>query len=185
MIPFIRATCQCDASGRIFALVPAWHENGGVPAGGDWRTSREEQDMSSEVKSFLPTQAWEFSQSNQRVVMIDVRSSMEFLFVGHPQGSIHVPWIDAPDWTVNANFVTEVRKVMLGGIGTGVHGDDAPVILICRSGKRSLEAGKLLVENGFKEVYNIEEGFEGELDESHHRSTKGGWRYHGLPWEQC
>ena len=29
------------------------------------------------------------------------------------------------------------------------------------------------------------EGFEGELDENHHRSTLGGWRFRGLPWEQC
>jgi rhodanese-related sulfurtransferase len=146
---------------------------------------QEEERMNYEVKSFSPTQAWEFSEKNQRAVIIDVRSSMEYLFVGHPQGSVHVPWIDAPDWTVNPNFVTEVRKVMLGGIGTGVHAGDAPVILICRSGKRSLEAGKLLIESGFVDVYNIDEGFEGELDESHHRSTVGGWRYHNLPWEQC
>ena len=26
---------------------------------------------------------------------------------------------------------------------------------------------------------------QGELDETHHRSTLGGWRFHGLPWEQC
>ena len=141
--------------------------------------------MTYEMKSFSPTQAWEFSENNQRAVMIDVRSSMEYLFVGHPQGSVHVPWIDAPEWTVNPNFVTEVRKVMLGGIGIGVHAGDAPVILICRSGKRSLEAGKLLIGSGFKEVYNVEEGFEGELDASHHRSKTGGWRFHGLPWEQC
>jgi rhodanese-related sulfurtransferase len=62
---------------------------------------------------------------------------------------------------------------------------DAPVVLICRSGKRSLEAGNLLISKGFKEVYNVSEGFEGELDEQHHRSTNGGWRFHGLPWEQC
>ena len=141
--------------------------------------------MTGEVKSISPSKAWDLAQNNQRVVMIDVRSSMEYLFVGHPQGSIHVPWIDAPDWTVNANFITEVRKVMLGGIGMGAHAGDAPVILICRSGKRSMEAGKLLIKNEFTEVYNIDEGFEGELDESHHRSTVGGWRFHGLPWEQC
>jgi rhodanese-related sulfurtransferase len=141
--------------------------------------------MESTVKTLNPNEAWELLESNQRVVMIDVRSSMEFLFVGHARGSVHVPWIDAPTWTVNPNFVTEVRKVMLGGIGMGEHGDDAPVVLICRSGKRSLEAGKLLINNGFTEVYNVIEGFEGELDEHHHRSTVGGWRYHGLPWEQC
>ena len=141
--------------------------------------------MSYKVKSFSPTEAWEFAHKNQSVVIIDVRSSMEYLFVGHPQGSVHVPWIDAPDWTVNEHFVTEVRKVMLGGVGIGTHTNDAPVILICRSGKRSLEAGKLLIKNGFTEVYNVDEGFEGELDETHHRSTLGGWRHHGLPWEQC
>ena len=141
--------------------------------------------MTVMVQTLTPVEAWEMLEANQRVVMIDVRSSMEFLFVGHPRGSVHVPWIDAPSWTVNADFITEVRKVMLGGIGIGEHGDDAPVVLICRSGKRSLEAGKLLIKNGFTTVYNIEEGFEGELDEAHHRSTVGGWRFHGLPWEQC
>ena len=141
--------------------------------------------MTAEVKTVSPIKAWELMRENQRAVLIDVRSSMEYLFVGHARGSVHVPWIDAPSWTVNPNFVTEVRKVMLGGIGIGEHADDAPVLLICRSGKRSLEAGKLLIENGFMEVYNIAEGFEGELDSQHHRSTTGGWRYHGLPWEQC
>lgn len=141
--------------------------------------------MAAEVKTVTPVEAWEMMQGNQRVVMIDVRSSMEYLFVGHPRGSVHVPWIDAPSWTVNPNFITEVRKVMLGGIGIGEHADDAPVLLICRSGKRSLEAGKLLINNGFTEAYNVAEGFEGELNEHHQRSTVGGWRYHSLPWEQC
>ena len=141
--------------------------------------------MASKVKSMEPGEAWELLEKNQRVVMIDVRSSMEYLFVGHPRGSVHVPWIDAPEWTVNPDFISEIRKVMLGGVGLGEHGGDAPVVLICRSGKRSLEAGKLLIENGFTEVYNVVEGFEGDLDEQHHRSTLGGWRHHGLPWEQC
>jgi rhodanese-related sulfurtransferase len=130
-------------------------------------------------------EAYRLVEKDQRVVLIDVRSSMEFLFVGHPRGSVHVPWIDEPDWIVNPDFVTEVRKVMLGGVGMDDHDSDAPVVLICRSGKRSLEAGKLLIENGFMQVYNVSEGFEGELDDSHHRSTLGGWRFHGLPWEQC
>ena len=141
--------------------------------------------MSSEVLSVTPVEAYRLVEKDQRVVLIDVRSSMEFLFVGHPRGSVHVPWIDEPDWIVNPDFVTEVRKVMLGGVGMDDHDSDAPVVLICRSGKRSLEAGKLLIENGFMQVYNVSEGFEGELDDSHHRSTLGGWRFHGLPWEQC
>lgn len=141
--------------------------------------------MTAEVQSINPSQAWELIQQDPRTVLIDVRSSMEYLFVGHPRGSVHVAWIDAPEWTVNPHFVTEVRQVMLGGVGLEEHDRDAPVVLICRSGKRSLEAGKLLIENGFNVVYNVDEGFEGELDEDHHRSSMGGWRYRGLPWEQC
>jgi rhodanese-related sulfurtransferase len=141
--------------------------------------------MSNKVKTLMPAQAWKLLEESPRAVLIDVRSSMEYLFVGHPRGSVHVAWIDEPDWVVNPHFLTEVRKVMLGGIGVEEHRSDAPVLLICRSGKRSLEAGKLLIDNGFNEVYNVAEGFEGELDELHHRSTTGGWRFHGLPWEQC
>jgi len=117
--------------------------------------------------------------------MIDVRSDMEFLFVGHHVGAIHIPWIDYPAWRLNPDFVTEVRKLVLGGVCYEKHKSGVPILLICRSGKRSLEAGNLLVKEGFCDVYNVAEGFEGELDEMHHRSTRGGWRFHGLPWEQC
>lgn len=137
------------------------------------------------VKPLTPQAAWQLLQDNPRAVLIDVRSNMEYLFVGHPVGSVHVPWIDEPEWVVNPHFVTEVRKVLLGGVSCDEDEGCAPVVLICRSGKRSHAAGELLVQEGFHDVYNITEGFEGELDEHHHRSTVGGWRYHGLPWQQC
>ena len=138
-----------------------------------------------EVKTISPQEAWEIMQKEPRTVMIDVRSDMEFLFVGHPVGAIHIPWIDYPDWRLNPDFVTEVRKLVLGGICYEKPNSGVPILLICRSGKRSLEAGHLLIKEGFCDVYNVAEGFEGELDERHHRSTLGGWRFHGLPWEQC
>jgi len=47
------------------------------------------------------------------------------------------------------------------------------------------EAGEFLEQHGFPDVYNVLYGFEGELDEHHHRSTHNGWRFDGLPWEQC
>jgi len=133
-----------------------------------------------------PNQAWDLIEQEPRTILIDIRSTMEYLFVGHPKGAVHIPWIDEPEWTINPHFVTEVRKLLLGGAvcpddGTGC----ASVILICRSGKRSLEAGKTLQEAGLRRIFHVSEGFEGDLDESHHRSTRGGWRFHGLPWEQC
>jgi rhodanese-related sulfurtransferase len=136
--------------------------------------------MSEEVKSLTPKEAFKFLQEHSNALFVDVRSNMEYLFVGHPAGSIHIPWIDEPDWTINPHFVTQVRQAILGGASGA-----APVVLICRSGVRSLEAGRALVAAGVKDVYNVSEGFEGALDDRHHRSSVGGWRYHGLPWEQC
>ncbi len=142
------------------------------------------------IISINSQKAWQKLQDNPKAVLIDVRSEMEFLFIGHPKGAIHVPWIDEPDWEINPHFAADVRKLMLGGVISDHESKDCqieavPVVLICRSGRRSLEAGKVLIKNGFSEVYNISDGFEGPLDAEHHRSTLDGWRFHNLPWEQC
>ena len=136
-------------------------------------------------KGLTPQQAWNLLQEDPQAVLVDIRSAMEYLFVGHPKGAVHIPWIDEPEWTINPHFVTDIRKLLLGGIICTPDQSCAPIILICRSGKRSLEAGKKLLEAGFSQVLHVDEGFEGELDEEHHRSTRGGWRFRGLPWEQC
>jgi rhodanese-related sulfurtransferase len=142
--------------------------------------------MSSEHPgSLTPEEAMRMLEEHPQAVLVDIRSSMEFLFVGHPKGAVHVAWIDEPDWVVNPHFTTEIRKLLLGGAICDTDNPCAPVILICRSGKRSLEAGKTLLRDGLKAVYHVDEGFEGDLDENHHRSSKGGWRFRGLPWEQC
>jgi len=137
------------------------------------------------VKSLTPQQAWQMLQDDPRALLVDIRSTMEYLFVGHPTGAVHVAWIDEPDWTVNPDFETEIRKLLLGGAVCTQESPCAPIILICRSGKRSLEAGKVLLEAGMQNVFHIDEGFEGDLDEHHHRSSIGGWRLRELPWEQC
>lgn len=142
-------------------------------------------DYHNKLGSLSPQQAWELFQQDHRAVLVDVRSSMEYLFVGHPKGAVHIAWIDEPDWTVNPHFATEIRQLMLGGMSCEPGEQCAPIILICRSGKRSKEAGHLLIKEGIENVYNVDEGFEGELDASHQRSTVGGWRFRGLPWEQC
>lgn len=138
----------------------------------------------AKVQSLTPNQAWDMLQSHPSAILVDVRSHMEFLFIGHPVGAVNIPWIDEPDWKINPRFAAEVRQLILGGLSHG-QGDDVPVLLICRSGKRSLEAGEQLCVDGFRRVFNVLDGFEGELDDKHHRSSLAGWRHAGLPWEQC
>lgn len=123
-------------------------------------------------------------QSDPGVVLIDVRSDMEFLMIGHPKGAVNVPLIDAPDWTVNEQFVANVRKALLGRVSSRYRSAN-PVLLICRSGNRSQQAAALLSEEGVREIHIVEGGFEGPLNDTHQRNTVSGWRFEGLPWEQC
>jgi len=58
------------------------------------------------------------------------------------------------------------------------------VLLLCRSGKRSALAAEAATKAGFAHVFNVLEGFEGELNEARQRGTGDGWRFRGLPWVQ-
>jgi rhodanese-related sulfurtransferase len=130
------------------------------------------------VKHLTPRQAWDYLQANRHALFVDVRMEIEYLYVGHPPGVVHVPWYEYPEMQPNpSRFVEQVRREA---------GDDAlrPVVLICRSGKRTVEAGLALEAAGHAEVVNVLHGFEGELDEHFQRGRLNGWRHDGLPWEQ-
>ena len=131
------------------------------------------------MKHLEPKEAVEFLKRSPDALFIDCRSEMEYLFVGHPAGALHVGWNDGPDWEINPHFVGQVRKL------AGTNHNTRPVVLICRSGNRSIEAGEALERAGFTRVYNVLHGFEGELNERHQRNQIAGWRFEGLPWEQC
>jgi rhodanese-related sulfurtransferase len=131
------------------------------------------------MEHLQPKEAQEFLRKNADALFIDCRSEMEYLFVGHPVGALHVSWNDGPDWEVNPHFVGQVKKL------AGTNHAMRPIVLICRSGNRSQEAGEELERHGFKCVYNVTQGFEGPLNAAHQRNTIGGWRFEGLPWEQC
>jgi rhodanese-related sulfurtransferase len=135
------------------------------------------------MKHLQPREAWAWLQAKaadapgQSPLFVDVRMEIESLYVGRPPGVVHVAWYDYPDLTPDpARFARQVEEEA---------GDkDRPVLLICRSGKRTLDAGLALEAAGFTEVAHVVHGFEGELDDRFHRSTVNGWRYEGLPWEQ-
>ncbi|MDD5272288.1 MAG: rhodanese-like domain-containing protein [Methylovulum sp.] len=128
------------------------------------------------IKHLSPLQAWELLQQNPAAVLIDVRAKIEHTFIGHPIGAVHIAWKELPDWLLNPEFVPYVFEA--------VPDRDTPILLMCRSGQRSLEAAHALQAQGYTHLVNIEGGFEGPLDGDKHRSTLGGWRFYGLPWQQ-
>lgn len=124
-----------------------------------------------------PLAAHLFLQNTPEAVLVDCRTEIEHMYVGHPVGAEHVAWQEAPDWEIDADFALRVKRLLKGDT-------NRPVLLICRSGHRSLHAADALENAGFTQVINVTEGFEGPLDDDFHRGTLGGWRFRGLPWQQ-
>ena len=130
------------------------------------------------MKHLLPRQAWDLLQASPNALLIDVRMEIESMYVGRPPGAVHVAWYEYPEMQAHPEvFAQQVRREAGGRT-------DRPVVLICRSGKRTIEAGKALEAAGFTDVVNVLHGFEGELDEHFQRGRLNGWRCDGLPWEQ-
>jgi len=131
----------------------------------------------TQLQHLEPKQTWDFLQANPDAVFIDVRMEIESMYVGRPLGSINIPWYEYPEFEADADaFVAAVRGE--------VTSPDQPVVLLCRSGSRTLDAAQALLDRGFTRVVNVLHGFEGDLDEHDHRSTINGWRHDGLPWGQ-
>lgn len=135
------------------------------------------------MKSLLPQEAWAWLQAqsvalaDQTPLFVDVRMEIESLYVGRPPGVVHIAWYDYPDLTPDPEqFVRQV--------GQEAGHKDRPILLICRSGRRTQVAAQALEAAGFTDVSHVLHGFEGDLDANFHRSTVNGWRHDGLPWEQ-
>ncbi len=123
-----------------------------------------------------PQQAWQWVQDGT-AVLVDVRSSAELEWVGRVPGTAAVPWKQWPGMAMNPDFDAQLRAALSEG-----HPGQS-VVLLCRSGVRSIAAAKRATELGLT-AYNILEGFEGDPDDNGQRGRKGGWRFHGLPWRQ-
>ncbi len=120
-----------------------------------------------------PQQAFEWWQRGE-AVLVDIRSDAEREWVGFVPGALAVAWKQWPGMLMNSNF----DPALLAAVSP-----DKKVLLLCRSGVRSIAAARRATELGL-EAYNILEGFEGNANEDGQRGHKGGWRYHGLPWRQ-
>ena len=129
------------------------------------------------MKNLQPKEAWTWLQSHPDALFVDVRMEIESLYVGRPPGVVNVPWYEYPD------LQPDPRK-FADAVAREATGKQQPVLLICRSGQRTRDAGKALEAAGFSNVQQVVHGFEGELDAHFRRSSLSGWRFEGLPWEQ-
>lgn len=124
--------------------------------------------------SVSPPEAWALALAGGAVI-VDVRTAEEYRYVGHVPNSPLVQWQTGPGLSKNPRFARE--------LGAKAGKNDA-ILLLCRSGKRSAAAAEAATRAGFTLVFNIREGFEGDISADGQRGASGGWRHHGLPWTQ-
>lgn len=139
-----------------------------------------------------PERAWGMVSGDERGVLVDVRTTAEWAYVGVPDPSstgrplVTVQWQRYPDGAVNPRFVDELRVALaaIGGDAQAGEEQDRPLVFLCRSGVRSIAAARAATAAGLGPSFNVLDGFEGQLDSDGHRGA-GGWRAAGLPWRQA
>ncbi|MCL2425603.1 MAG: rhodanese-like domain-containing protein [Oscillospiraceae bacterium] len=77
-------------------------------------------------------------EGNDSAILLDVRNQDEF-DTHHIEGSIHIPY-------------TELESRL-----SELPDKDAIIIVFCRAGRRSAIAASILVENGYTNVYDMQE----------------------------
>ena len=134
------------------------------------------------------SEAYELLATGAGAKLLDVRSPQEYQFVGHAAMAVNIPLATADDevdpdkgelpWRVNTEFVAQVAE----------WADPTDQILVtCRSGGRSAMAVNALAAAGFTNVFNIIDGFEGDLvkdpiSADFGRRRVNGWKNSHLPW---
>jgi rhodanese-related sulfurtransferase len=124
----------------------------------------------------------------EKVKIFDVRTPEEFIFVGHPTMAWKIPVaVQIYVWDAGTkqfpmkplpDFVSRVKEVAK---------PTDTILVMCRSGGRSAIAVNMLAKAGFKNVWNIVDGFEGDRVEDmesvfHGTPMRNGWKNSGCPW---
>lgn len=139
-----------------------------------------------QIDSLTVEEAWARLERDTDSVLIDVRTTAEWAYVGLPDLSsigkrpVQVEWQGYPGDRLNTAFVDRVAEALVA-IGAN---EDSELFLICRSGSRSLRAARAMAAAGYSRCRNVADGFEGPLDPNRHRGRFAGWKAKGLPWEQ-
>ena len=124
----------------------------------------------------------------EKVKILDVRTPEEIMWVGNAPMAWTIPVVAVTyQWDADKkqfpmrplpDFVARVQKVAKPA---------DTLMVMCRSGGRGAMAVNLLAAAGFKKVYNITDGFEGDAVKDPESVFRGqrlvnGWKNSGLPW---
>lgn len=151
--------------------------------------SAAQAEEAAEIKNITPSDAYEMWLENPgKVKVIDCRTQEEYEFVGHAFMAINIPcffWTGKWD-SERKYFLMENNPDFEARVKEKFAFDDT-ILIMCRSGSRSLIGSERLIKAGFKNVYNITQGFEGgkvtEKDSNFKgQRVKNGWKNAGLPW---
>lgn len=128
-----------------------------------------------------PIEAWNNLFENNNTVLVDVRTLAEWKCVGVAdlsgisKDNILIEWVNFPDRALNVDFVAQLINA--------VTDKETEIFFICRTGVRSIDAAIAATMAGYRNSYNVLEGFEGEKNEKGHRGRISGWQGRDLPWK--
>ncbi len=166
-----------------------------------------EKGLAQEAKKILSIEAYDMLNAVPDTYLIDVRTRAEYQFVGHPINAYLFPYMfmtkvfskteEKTGYQLNVKnkeFIEEIVKVFK---------KEDNLLIIGRDGTRSALAARDLIDADFKNVYDVEDGFEGPEFPSFENANKDkfyrqiakrnkiqgfghrrhyGWQWWGLPW---
>ena len=160
-----------------------------------------------EPKHILSIEAYDMLNTVPNTYLIDIRTRPEYQLIGHPLMAYHFPYFF---WTGNLATKGENCEYQLNGKNKSFVQEISKkfqktnnLLILCRDGTRSILAARELLKNGFKNIYNVRDGFEGAPfpffeDGNRHKFFRQlakrnkiptydhrrfyGWQWWGLPW---
>jgi rhodanese-related sulfurtransferase len=134
-------------------------------------------------------EAYEKWKANpEKVKILDVRTPEEYMYIGHAVMAWNIPiFFQTYAWDAEkGHFSMKPNPEFTEQIKATFKPDDI-ILITCRSGGRSAMAVNQLAAAGFKNVYNITDGMEGDAIKDpesvfNGQRLKNGWKNSGLPW---
>ena len=120
-----------------------------------------------------PREAFDMMQQDPAADLVDVRSRAELELVGRVPQATHIEWAFYPGMVANAEFAEQLQALI---------DKNQTIIFMCRTGVRSHNAAMVAQQLGYRNVFNMLEGFEGEANAFKQRTLINGWKHAGLPW---